>query len=94
MQPIQGQEDQLHVRAQRVRPTGANADAARYTDLPPVEIVDVSGLQAAYVDASLRELARKLRIFLHIGSLAIKLSPERAATRSFLIDHDGEIIAR
>jgi predicted amidohydrolase len=44
--------------------------------------------------ASFRELARKLRIFLHIGSLAIKLSPERAANRSFLIDHEGEIIAR
>jgi len=44
--------------------------------------------------AALRELARRLRIFLHIGSLAIKLSPERAANRSFLIDRDGEIIAR
>src|SRR6516165_1332902 len=44
--------------------------------------------------AALRELARRLRIFLHIGSLAIKLSPEKAANRSFLIDRDGEIIAR
>ena len=44
--------------------------------------------------AALRELARKLRIFLHIGSLAIKLSPEKAANRSFLIDRDGEIVAR
>jgi len=44
--------------------------------------------------AALRELARKLRIFVHIGSLAIKLSAEKAANRSFLIDHDGEIIAR
>jgi predicted amidohydrolase len=44
--------------------------------------------------ATFRELARKLRIFLHIGSLAIKLSPEKAANRSFLIDRDGEIVAR
>ena len=44
--------------------------------------------------AALRELARKLRIFLHIGSLAIGLSPEKAANRSFLIDRDGEIVAR
>ena len=44
--------------------------------------------------AALRELARRLRIFLHIGSLAIKLSPEKAANRSFLIDRDGEIVAR
>ena len=43
---------------------------------------------------ALRELARRLRIFLHIGSLAIKLSPEKAANRSFLIDRDGEIVAR
>jgi predicted amidohydrolase len=44
--------------------------------------------------AAFRELARKLRIFLHIGSLAIKLSAEKAANRSVLIDPEGEIIAR
>src|SRR6476660_4192127 len=44
--------------------------------------------------AAFRELARKLGIFLHIGSLAIKLLPEKAANRSFLIDRKGEIIAR
>src|SRR5205807_4525452 len=32
--------------------------------------------------AAFRELARKLRIFLHVGSLAIKLSDEKAANRS------------
>jgi predicted amidohydrolase len=44
--------------------------------------------------AAFRELARKLGIFLHVGSLAIKLSSERAANRSFLIDPNGDIIAR
>src|SRR6516164_10078892 len=44
--------------------------------------------------AALRELARKLRIFVHVGSLAIKLSPEKAANRSFLIGETGEIVAR
>src|SRR5713226_9154394 len=44
--------------------------------------------------AAFRELARKLRIFLHVGSLAIKLSAEKAANRSFLIDPDGEVVAR
>jgi predicted amidohydrolase len=44
--------------------------------------------------ATLRELARKLGIFLHVGSLAIRLSPERAANRSFLVDPRGEIVAR
>jgi predicted amidohydrolase len=44
--------------------------------------------------ASLRELARSLKLWVHIGSLAVKVSPERAANRSFLIDPEGEIIAR
>ena len=33
-------------------------------------------------------------IYVHIGSLAIKVSPEKAANRSFLIDPQGEIVAR
>src|SRR5450755_3502243 len=41
-----------------------------------------------------RELARTLAIHLHIGSLAIKVSPDKAANRSFLIDPQGEIVAR
>ncbi len=44
--------------------------------------------------AAFRELARRLGIFLHVGSLAIKLSAEKAANRSFLIDRQGEIVAR
>jgi len=44
--------------------------------------------------ATLREVARKLGIFIHIGSLAIKASPEKAVNRSFLIDRQGEIVAR
>ena len=44
--------------------------------------------------AMLRELARKLSIFIHAGSLAIKISPERAANRAFLINPKGDIAAR
>ena len=44
--------------------------------------------------ASLREIARKLEIYVHIGSLAIKASPDKAVNRSFLIDRSGDIIAR
>ena len=44
--------------------------------------------------ATLRELARKLGIYIHIGSLAIKISPDRAANRAFLIDPKGNIVAR
>jgi deaminated glutathione amidase len=44
--------------------------------------------------ATLREVARKLAIYIHIGSLAIKASPERAVNRSFLIDRKGDVAAR
>jgi deaminated glutathione amidase len=40
-----------------------------------------------------RELASELKIYLHIGSLAIKATPERAANRSFLIAPTGDILA-
>jgi predicted amidohydrolase len=44
--------------------------------------------------ATLREVARKLGIYVHIGSLAIRISPDRAANRSFLVDPKGDILAR
>ncbi|HTV38789.1 MAG TPA: carbon-nitrogen hydrolase family protein [Xanthobacteraceae bacterium] len=44
--------------------------------------------------ATLREVARKLSIYVHIGSLAIKASPDKAVNRSFLIDRKGDIVAR
>jgi predicted amidohydrolase len=44
--------------------------------------------------AAFRELARKHGLFVHVGSLAIKLLPDRAANRGFLIDPRGEIVAR
>jgi predicted amidohydrolase len=43
---------------------------------------------------TLREVARKLSIYIHIGSLAIKASPEKAVNRSFLIDRKGDLAAR
>jgi len=44
--------------------------------------------------AALREAARRLAIYVHVGSLAIKASPDKAVNRSFLIDRDGGIVAR
>jgi deaminated glutathione amidase len=47
-------------------------------------------------DASLkiyRALAAELRIHLHIGSLALRSSPEKAVNRSFLIGPDGNVLA-
>src|SRR5689334_11564434 len=44
--------------------------------------------------AALRDLARKNAVWLHIGSLALKVSHDKAANRSFLIDPSGEVAAR
>ena len=44
--------------------------------------------------ATFRELARTFSIYLHIGSLAVKATADKAANRSFLIDPHGEIAAR
>lgn len=44
--------------------------------------------------AALREQARKLGLYIHVGSMAIKIAPEKAANRGFLITPKGEIAAR
>src|SRR5215211_656972 len=44
--------------------------------------------------AAFRELARTLGIYLHVGSLAIKVTDDKAANRSFLISPEGDIVAR
>jgi predicted amidohydrolase len=82
----------------------ARSDGADYVQTPEMtNILEIrrerllAALAPEESDASLaafRDRARKLRLFLHIGSLAIKLTPERAANRSFLIDRNGDIVAR
>src|SRR5262245_58172617 len=44
--------------------------------------------------ATFRELARALGIYVHVGSLAIRVSLDKAANRAFLIDPRGAIVAR
>ena len=82
----------------------AKAGGADYVQTPEMtNILEVSRerLFAAIVpeeqDASLatfRELARALEIYLHVGSLAVKASADKAVNRSFLIDRRGEVVAR
>ena len=82
----------------------AKAGGADYVQTPEmtnIMEVDRGRLFAALVpeeqDATLaafRELARALRIHLHVGSLAIKISDDKAANRSFLISPEGDIAAR
>jgi predicted amidohydrolase len=79
----------------------ANADYVLTPEMTNIMEIKRERLFAAIVSeesdttlAAFRELARKLGLFLHIGSLAIKLSAEKAANRSFLIDPEGEVVAR
>jgi predicted amidohydrolase len=82
----------------------AKAGGASYVQTPEMTNIMVASrdkLLAAIVpeesDASLatfRELARTLGIYLHIGSLAVKATTDKAANRSFLIDPQGEVVAR
>jgi predicted amidohydrolase len=44
--------------------------------------------------AAFRDLARELGIHLHVGSLAIKASAEKAINRGFLINPAGDLVAR
>ena len=82
----------------------AKSAGADYVQTPEMtNIMDVqrerffATIQEEDADASLaafRELARKLNIFIHVGSLAIKVGPEKAANRSFVINPKGDIAAR
>jgi deaminated glutathione amidase len=80
---------------------GAGADYLLTPEMTNIIESKRERLMAAIVDeesdptlAALREAARAHRIYVHIGSLAVKASPEKAANRSFLIDRSGEIVAR
>jgi len=82
----------------------AAAQGAEYVLTPEVSNMIQSNRQAMFEnlaaeedDLSLkayRALAAELKIHLHIGSLALRASPERAVNRSFLIGPDGMVIAR
>ena len=71
-------------------PEMTNVLAANRTQLFAVAVEEDKDISLA----SFRELARELDIYIHVGSLAIKISPDRAANRGFLIDPKGEIAAR
>ena len=82
----------------------AKAAGADYVQTPEMtNIMEVkrealfAALTAEEQDPSLaafRETARTHRLWVHVGSLALKASPDKAVNRSFLIDPHGEITAR
>jgi predicted amidohydrolase len=79
----------------------AGADYVQTPEMTNIMEVNRERLFSTIVDedadatlAAMRELARSLGLHLHIGSLAIKVAPQRAANRAFLIDPHGDIAAR
>ena len=82
----------------------AKANGADYVQTPEMTNLMELGKKALFATiveeerdpalAAFRELARELKIYFHVGSLALKASPEKAANRSLLVDPKGEIVAR
>ncbi|MFG1358530.1 carbon-nitrogen hydrolase family protein [Xanthobacter pseudotagetidis] len=99
-----GREAGANLEAARALVREAARDGAQYVQTP--ETTNLMELDRALLFdklaaegdditlAALRETARELKIHLHIGSLALKVSENRAVNRAFLIDPDGEITAR
>ena len=80
---------------------GAGADYVQTPEMTNLMEVNREKFFGAIVEedsdtglAMFRELARSLGIYVHIGSLAIRVSPDKAANRAFLIDPKGEVVAR
>ncbi len=81
----------------------AVAQGANYVQTPEVSNLIQKNRKALFEllapeneDVSLkayRDLARELKIHLHVGSLALRATSERAVNRSFLIAPDGDILA-
>jgi predicted amidohydrolase len=81
----------------------AAAEGADYVLTPEVSNMMQENRKALFAhlaaeedDVSLkayRALAAELKIHLHVGSLALRATPERAVNRSFLIGPDGAVIA-
>ena len=81
----------------------AAAEGADYVQTPEVSNMMQANRKALFEhlkteedDPSLkayRALAKELKIYLHIGSLALRFSPEKAVNRSFLIAPDGMVLA-
>jgi predicted amidohydrolase len=82
----------------------AKADGADYVQTPEMSNVYAAKREQLFSTivreeedrslAAFRELARRLKLIVHVGSMAIRLTHDRAANRGFLIDPDGDIAAR
>lgn len=99
-----GDDIDVAVEAVSARIEDAAAGGATFVTTPEtthlMEMNRKRVLEKAFAEAddpglkAFSALAKKLGIWLHIGSLIIKIGPERLANRSFMIAPDGEIAAR
>ncbi|MDX2290504.1 MAG: carbon-nitrogen hydrolase family protein [Hyphomicrobiaceae bacterium] len=104
VQMCAGRDVEANVAAVEHQIRDAGRQGARYVLTPEVTTLMETDrermLAAAQVEAEsvalarFRSLARDLGLYLHIGSMAVRLSADRLANRSFLIRPDGEIAAR
>ncbi len=99
-----GRDPQANLAAALSAIEQARAAGADYVLTPEMTNVMEAGRDRLFAvlaeeedDASLagfRDAARRLGIYIHVGSLAIRASHDKAVNRSFLIDRGGEIAAR
>lgn len=99
-----GRTPQANVNAAAALIAQAKGGGADYVQTPEMTNILVAKRETLFEtivaeerDASLaafRDLARRHGLWLHIGSLAVLATPDRAANRSFLIDPHGDIAAR
>ncbi len=99
-----GREPGDNLEAARALVREAAQSGARYVQTP--ETTNIMELDRAVLFeklaaeeddttlAGLRAAAKEEKIHLHIGSLALKVTENRAVNRAFLINPDGEITAR
>jgi primosomal protein N' (replication factor Y) len=87
-QVIEEQAAHFHIEAKSYHPVGAETDAARYTDLPPVDIVDMRAeLKSGNVHIFSRRLQSALAEVLQRGEQAI-LFMNRRGQSTFVMCRD------
>ncbi|MFG1347951.1 carbon-nitrogen hydrolase family protein [Xanthobacter autotrophicus DSM 431] len=99
-----GREPAANLEAASALVREAAREGARYVQTPEVtnlmeldRQVLFGKLKEEEADETLkafRDLARELGIFLHVGSLALKVAETKAVNRAFLLSPEGEIVAR
>jgi predicted amidohydrolase len=100
-----GRDVEANVKAATALITSAAAGGAHYVQTPEMTTVMELDRERLFAAAAASEaetralghfqdLARKLAIWLHIGSMPILLEGETLANRSFLISPEGDIAAR